>query len=482
MRFHTFAIPILSLQRKDPGMGDDTAQVQQPAQNHAATSRNLKWGVVGLMCVAVTWAMFRVSSVRTMPTVRDDHLRMVLYELRHETERPVPATRRLMFVGDSITEGLGHRHGSQRGICSFRFELMLHIEKILMERRIDVLSVETSPTSRGIGSTQFVTVGPFRGTAASTTVPSKCQARAKTVGKQLGLKASLAGNVTTRREFTAHAAVWAGRLWEILDPSGTPPYDRQRANFRTVAAMPHPDLQEGKLHGTSDAAGSTRSNARAAMASNAASAAPPLPPSVATTSALAKWMRAHRPDVVLFLLGTNDLTNGTKPAALLAQVAQAIGVMLGVDLRPDATLLQRRALEKATLEDVRNRTAVRCPVRIVVSTLLDRREPSRLDVRDFNALLSGKIVNGMAVTTPAKRTSQPRDLVGTRKAAHTPDPGTTADTAAAVLFQHPCVRRVHGAAAFHWKPHTDDGVHPNDAGERLLARNLAPALADALDA
>jgi hypothetical protein len=61
-----------------------------------------------------------------------------------------------------------------------------------------------------------------------------------------------------------------------------------------------------------------------------------------------------------------------------------------------------------------------------------------------------------------------------------PNPGTRADTADAVLFQHPCVRRVHGAAAFHWKPHTEYGVHPNDAGERVLARNLMPALADAL--
>ncbi len=313
---------------------------------------------------------------------------------------------RLLFIGDSITEGIGVRHPSSRGIpvsglCSYRFALMR-----LLERELQA--------SVG-GSAGFVTVGPFHGTAGSQTVPDKCR----------GVKSSRIATAASHhffvnsssRDFTAHAAVWGGLLEEILDPRGTLPYDRQRSNSRRLAKMPHPELD-----------GSARE-----------SGAP----------ALAQWMRRYAPDVVLFLLGTNDLSRGITPEQLLRRLASALTIMLSDWMLTDVAARESAARSSGGPPAVVK--GLQCRRTIVVSTLLDRDGVRRGDVAAFNDLLLREAGGaGDAIL----------DLLR--------------------VFRHPCVKVVSGGRGFDHAVHTCDGIHPNEAGEEIVAANLVSALADAL--
>jgi lysophospholipase L1-like esterase len=237
------------------------------------------------------------------------------------------------------------------------------------------------------------------------------------------------------RNVTSHAAVWGGLLSEILDPTGVPPYTRQRSIFKRLAKREHPGFIDGGAN--------------------------------PTQPALVTWMERFQPHVVSILIGTNDLGFGVSPSALLDSVAAAVSSVLlpfskHHDVESDGAVVVPSIVGHHVQaaypwvgglhEDASRR--LECRRNAVVSTLLDRYGKHAQDVGAFNALLL------RAATPPSRANAQRGSEVS--------------------VLSHPCVIVADGARGFVHEEHTCDGIHPNRAGERIVAGNLAPAIADAL--
>ena len=304
---------------------------------------------------------------------------------------------RLMFVGDSITEGFGVRHPTSKlipptGLCSYRFELIRQVVGLLKNR-------SSAKGSRGARDS-FVTVGPFQGTAGSLLVPEKCDVEPLTAS-------------TASPAWTKHAAVWGGLVKEALASDGGP-YKKRQSNYKRFAKYaPFPKIDARLLT------------------------------SVSNRSTLQRWVELYAPDVVVMLLGTNDLSANISPANVLKSLAAAVSQILELDHRVPMSPGEGQRVERVT----RGGGILGCKRIVILSALLDRDGKRKADVVAFNK----------ALDLASTRSSAPMDV-----------------------FRNECVHVVDGGKGFDSSKHTCDGIHPNEEGEKIVALNLAPALADAI--
>lgn len=355
---------------------------------------------------------------------------------------------RVMFVGDSITEGMAPSHSNtlrplvpKEGSCSYRFPLMQALER------------------RGITA---LPVGPFSGHVGTQRSPLLCQQQ---------LQHYIPG-VSEQ-----HAAIWGITAKELLGPTSL----QKKRQF----ARRYYFGKRAKITAEADATiGRVKPSDRAGVDTSA----------IVDHSHLRRWADVLQPRLITVLIGTNDLSQG----------AQVEDVVIGLLPSTILALLfprvahPRREVFKAASEEAE--VPLTCTRRVAVATLLPRSMPMQLMVGDVNKWI-GRINMckvSSALDLPAcmecvAKEATPTSVYGSElngdgnlllKDALRSRPVNVQKQRGAVEHSAfawclPCVYILNISDSKQINDSTDfmyDGLHPNEAGEQRIGTMMAEAL------
>lgn len=329
---------------------------------------------------------------------------------------------RLMFVGDSITEGIAGggsaRHRlPQNGSCSFRFELL---------KRLSTYAQQQHPPFR------LRTVGPLTHVVGADSPPTPCcngvlMEMPVSVGDSPNQSDAASQHRRCFDTFGRHAAIWGGVSADFL--RSTP----ESLRSKRLQLL-------GGYFGRRAAKFLINKNmllfAHAGIVNH-------------SKSLLWNWVSHSQPEILIMALGTNDLYN--EGSSMLAALTV---------FRNSTTAMLREVMDAASVS----------LKSIGVSTLLGRNE---FDVSHYNdILLSVKKCQQASRVLRACALCVQKALV---EASGTKQMVLENDILS--VWCHPQLRILHGGSAWlSTKQENDrflyDGLHPNGEGESRIAEKL----------
>jgi hypothetical protein len=354
----------------------------------------------------------------------------------------------VMFVGDSITEGMAPNHGRasrplvpKEGSCSFRFPLM----RILAQRGL-----------------LMQPVGPFAGHVGAQTSHLECQAQ---------LKGAYIAGVSER-----HAAVWGVTATELLSPASLSRKRRFARRYYFGGRRQSPQSAATPLDTTLayDSVGRHQATL--------------------SRSHLSRWSDVLQPGLSVVLLGTNDLASGSQVEDVVLGLLPTVARDL---LFPRGDLMRRKEGVSAIS------SGMVCPSqhRVAVSTLLPRALPLQRMVADVNwwmdriqrcktehaqdVNLCGQCVATEAMPTEVYGSTLNREghVVledGIRKRPLKPPVAPRSPQNVADVWCLPCIHILNISLdpnrIDHSYQYMYDGLHPNRAGEERIGELIADAL------
>lgn len=368
---------------------------------------------------------------------RGDAVQGLMWTTLHRVSRNRGSPVRIMFLGDSITDGAAegtlHPRFHPNGSCSFRFPFFR------------LLSSTTAMSAASVmRATDFVTVGPFSTNCGDIVIPARCFA---------GLPGETELGGTDR--WVRHAGTSGVTAYGLVHARET--WSKRVDAYKNSGLMDAPDVAE-EVHQMEIALRPLFEAQHKAL------------------SDVAVWSAVYRPDLVVVLLGTNDIRHSHSPAEIVGEYLPEI-VKQVLTYSNGAEPLAERRLRLPS-------NASRCTTFVAVVTLFPRAGVFAENVTAFNRLLLDirlrrKHSSAVAVCQKSwDESSQDMPLE-------------------LVLVCHPCVRvldttfqggvlgaaedgtSTFGSEAEFVKAMTFDGLHPNDAGEEWLAARLADAIRNA---
>jgi hypothetical protein len=400
--------------------------------------------VVIVLCVVMSAHVLK-KSVFTQHSPHETPLHeTVLVDLVDVPSVSAPAHKdrrqllRVMFVGDSITEGMAPSHSQasrplvpKEGSCSYRFPLIK-----LLEQNMGVL---------------IRPVGPFAGHVGSRATHEACE-------KQLS---DFISDVSDR-----HASIWGITAHELIGPGDFQKkrsfarkyyFGKKSQQFRSMdsdltVAMMHD--QHGKLESAAFAERIEREHLR-------------------------RWSYFLRPQLMTVHIGTNDLATGASAATMIFDRWPKTILAL---LLPDVVFDDTVASTSTPLPQVRCSPAAerRC---IGITTILPRSTPSHQSLIDESNDWLSRIQLCKAAASGA---DESKNACADCVIKTAPGP-LVAQSATNWLPSHvvaeawcmPCVfilnisspNRINDSLQFMY-----DGLHPNSAGEQRIAEIMAEEL------
>jgi hypothetical protein len=398
---------------------------------------------------------------------------------------------RIMFLGDSITEGgaanTTHPRKHPNGSCSFRFSFLSHIATRDGGHSRITADSPTQPSAaakKRLSPHQVTTVGPFSSNCGDAVVPDKCFAtlrRSWGNDKSLALYDSSSKSINWRR----HAAVSGVTALGLIRhreawPKRETCYAKSGILTTPPTLPPAVTAMEGRYRR--------------------------IFPDRVNVSDVAVWGATYEPHLVVVLIGTNDLRWGRDWTEVLYESIPAVlhEVLWAADRRVSPLLSPRHSTYPADaatpLSDPavigrhyappsktsqqpshpsQKYTATVCPTFAVVSTLFPR-TAFATELEAFNMALLAM---------------QRRRQLGTGVMCPTPDAFLTENALMLMpgetfLLCHPCLRIIDGGAPVveaagatmskndFIEKYTFDGLHPNDEGDEQLGRRMAKLLMD----
>ncbi|CUG88534.1 membrane-associated protein, putative [Bodo saltans] len=351
---------------------------------------------------------------------------------------------RVMFVGDSVTEGVATSHAQalrktqvpKEGSCSYRFPLMK-----LLEKKNPGLSL--------------LPVGPFVGHVGTRDTNEECRQQLTNYTKG-----------TSNR----HASVWGITASELIGPSDLQKKRLYARKYYFGRKSPQAlsidrDVTIDMLHAQRETLPRTSDEDTSSFGV-----------ALLEREHLRRWAYFLKPQLVVVHIGTNDLSTGaTAETLVLDRWPKSILALL----IPEVTVTSSEPSPKSKHE-------IQCPSpqhrSIALTSLLPRSSPSHQSLIDqSNRWLSQIDVCKHHASTAAEGTNSCAACVASNVPSNLPPRGPSQMSLETVAHAWclPCVfllnisdpRRINDSLAYMY-----DGLHPNAAGEERIGELLADAL------
>lgn len=403
---------------------------------------------------------------------------------------------RIMFLGDSITEGgaagTSHPRKHPNGSCSYRFSFLSHIARPQAgatptngKSRAGRLPAPTSLQAADSGVKRFLkpqqvtTVGPFSSNCGDAVVPDKCFKTLRSAwgqSKALALHDSSSKSIRWRRHASVSGVTALGLIrhreaWPKRDMC----YRKSGILDQAPAHPPMVSAMEEKYRRTY--------------------------PHRVNISDVAVWAATYEPHLVMVLIGTNDLRWGRDWTEILYESIPLIlhellraadprssplltptptnhpGMLPPTASQVDAPLSPGQSAAASALSYRRHHEAAVCPTFAVLSTLYPRTEFAS-EVESFN----------MALLAIQRRRKLGTGVMCPPHDAFQNDNALQLMSGETFLICHPCLRVIDGGATTNVATgekvprdefiaeFTFDGLHPNDKGDEHLGRRMAEQL------
>lgn len=357
---------------------------------------------------------------------------------------------RVMFVGDSITEGIAANsyrklRAPRKGSCSYRFHLMSNVVQWLRDNSNDTVMLQT--------------VGPSTGVMGAVVPPEHCclPILHKTSASHHASRPSVSRDhhqSSCVRQFGRHAAIFGGTIRDMFETDPAKLFARRLKIYRQWFRKPHLSRDPTWAMEPQEPVNASRGMD-------------------ASIPRIDHWMKRHRPHVVFVEIGTNDLYTSTSPLELVRTSFPALlRSVLPHVAADDASSPGRSEAGRTSASSVE-------PV-VALSTLLWR---VATDVEPVNNLLlniqgckTGTAVDcktcvGLVLKDPSSSEfiHGGRRVLGRDEMIPTISP---IETARLYCNSRVYIVNVGGGDVVSnetSKHHLYDGIHPSELGEELLA-------------